>query len=305
MKKYLEKYFAGGALLCALPLMRIMPECFITHLAYVCAYVLYFTVPSRRSIVRKNLILVYGKSASYREISRLSRRIYFENTFSVVDAFFLLIKKYDRHSVIARMIIDGKCILDRALSRGKGVIAAGCHLSNFVFGVIALSAMGYPMTALARRLDSPIINDIFHRECARRGVELIYTKPQYRAAHMSVAAIRRKRILWTIVDQDYRRKGVFVDFMGLPASTPQGAAVIAARLNVPVITLAVLRARGRHYRVVIGEEIPIEKTGDTECDVAVNTQRITLRVEEHIRKHPEQWWWFHRRWKTKKPADAV
>jgi len=54
------------------------------------------------------------------------------------------------------------------------------------------------------------------------------------------------------------------------------------------------------YRLVIGPEVEISRTGDYDRDILENTQRFTDIVEDTVRKHPEQWFWLHQRWKTKK-----
>jgi KDO2-lipid IV(A) lauroyltransferase len=51
--------------------------------------------------------------------------------------------------------------------------------------------------------------------------------------------------------------------------------------------------------IEIFEEIPQQRTGDREADTLVNTARYQKAIEEMVRKHPEQWLWTHRRYRTR------
>jgi KDO2-lipid IV(A) lauroyltransferase len=53
------------------------------------------------------------------------------------------------------------------------------------------------------------------------------------------------------------------------------------------------------YRLRFEPAVELVRTGDTERDVFVNTQKFAKVIEAIIRKHPEQWVWVHARWKTR------
>jgi KDO2-lipid IV(A) lauroyltransferase len=60
---------------------------------------------------------------------------------------------------------------------------------------------------------------------------------------------------------------------------------------------------GRH-QVVLEGPLELPDTGDHDRDVLAFMQDLNDRLERHVRAHPEQWYWLHRRWKTR-PPDAV
>jgi KDO2-lipid IV(A) lauroyltransferase len=53
------------------------------------------------------------------------------------------------------------------------------------------------------------------------------------------------------------------------------------------------------HQLVLDPEIPLAITGDLDHDIQVNTARFTEAIERHVRAHPEQWFWVHRRWKSR------
>jgi len=78
--------------------------------------------------------------------------------------------------------------------------------------------------------------------------------------------------------------------------------VFALRWNVPVVFGTALRQRDGRFRLLF-EEIPVEDTGDRELDVDRVVARYTQMLERYVRRHPEQYFWQHRRWK-RQPADT-
>jgi len=54
---------------------------------------------------------------------------------------------------------------------------------------------------------------------------------------------------------------------------------------------------------VSGQNVPVPRTGDLEADVTTLMAELAARLEGEIRKAPEQYFWFHRRWKTRPPAE--
>ena len=107
-----------------------------------------------------------------------------------------------------------------------------------------------------------------------------------------------------VADQDARKSGVFVNFLGRPASTVRGPAMFAVRQNAPVIPGFIWRTSAitHHARL----EAPLWPDPTLEGDDAITdlTQRYTDRISEAIRQRPTEYFWAHRRWKTKPPERA-
>jgi KDO2-lipid IV(A) lauroyltransferase len=97
---------------------------------------------------------------------------------------------------------------------------------------------------------------------------------------------------------------VFVDFFGKPACTNKGLALMAMKTKAPVVPIFIHRAGKDKHVVEVWDEIPAINTGDKEADIIANTQAYTRAIETYIRRHPDQWFWMHRRWKTQPPKDG-
>ncbi len=114
-------------------------------------------------------------------------------------------------------------------------------------------------------------------------------------------ALHDRGLLVLPFDQNSTRGlGVFVDFFGVPASTNAGIARIALRTDAPIVPVFIVRdGRSARHRVHVLPIMQVERTGDLEADVVTNTQRFSEVFEEMVRRHPEQWLWMHKRWKTR------
>ena len=100
-------------------------------------------------------------------------------------------------------------------------------------------------------------------------------------------------ILGLVSDQDAKRKGVFVNFFNKPASTHKGAALFHLNTNASLIFGICVQKNIGQYQV---EFIPINPDKKSVEDI---TQLYTSVIERSIKKYPEQYFWFHNRWKTK------
>ena len=115
--------------------------------------------------------------------------------------------------------------------------------------------------------------------------------------------ILRKRILVGIlIDQNVdRHKGILVDFFTRKASTTFGIARLALAMNAAIHPAFIFRDPGRKFHHVLrfGPPIAIDPGAPREEEVARVTRRCNEELEKAIREAPDQWMWFHRRWKTR------
>jgi KDO2-lipid IV(A) lauroyltransferase len=112
-------------------------------------------------------------------------------------------------------------------------------------------------------------------------------------------SLKRNSLIGVLLDQNARRKhGVFADFFGAPASTSKGLALLARKTGAPVVPLFLVRDSG-HFLAEFGKPLPKIMTGDKTRDIEAATLIYNKVIEEIILRYPEQWFWVHRRWKTK------
>ena len=107
-----------------------------------------------------------------------------------------------------------------------------------------------------------------------------------------------------LIDQDTNVKSRFVDFFGMPAATPVGATILALKTDAAVIPITIKLGEDNLQHITARSPMPLQRTGDEETDLVVNTQHFTNTLEEFVREVPEQWVWMHERWKTQ-PGEEI
>jgi KDO2-lipid IV(A) lauroyltransferase len=126
------------------------------------------------------------------------------------------------------------------------------------------------------------------------------------AAAGVLRSLHQHELLVLPFDQNSTRGlGVFVDFFGRAASTNSGIARLALRTGAPVVPVFIVRdgTRARH-RVTVLPIIYAQRSGNFEADVKRTTQELSDVFESMVRRHPEQWLWVHKRWKTRPPGET-
>jgi len=187
--------------------------------------------------------------------------------------------------------------VEAALAEGKGIVLVTGHLGNWEVGGAAVSSRGILVDAVARPQRNPLFDRELLRTRERLGMRVI---PQDQAVRRGFRSLREGRLLALVADQNVRNGGVFVEFFGSPASTARGPALFTLRAGSPLFVTAVIRQPGwrSRYRMSF-RRIPVDPTGEMETDLLTLTRDHTALLQHYVERHPEQYFWPHRRWKTR------
>ncbi|MGO9058061.1 MAG: lysophospholipid acyltransferase family protein [Candidatus Binataceae bacterium] len=181
---------------------------------------------------------------------------------------------------------------------GRGLLILSAHFGNFELLAVAHAMHGYQISLVhhTQRLLAGDAVMTFVRE--RAGVEIIR---KHSAARAVLKALRRGETVGIPFDQNAKRsEAVFVPFFNETAATTSGLARLAALSGAPVVPVFIIREPDmRSHRIEIGDEIAIERSGDPKADIEDNTRRFVKAIEDVVRRHPEQFLWTHRRYRTR------
>ena len=209
---------------------------------------------------------------------------------------FARFRRLSRRALMEMVDVEGMEHLDDALSRGKGAVLFSGHFGNWELLGAVVARRGYPLHVT----DTNHSNELTHRiiSSLRIGQGMTVIAPSEPSSRITGLLSENKFVSY-LADQDARRDGIFVDFLGRPASTVRGPAIFSIRKRCPIVALFLVR-RGvdRHLAVV---EKPIWPDPRLEGRDAIRdlTQRYTRILEKYIRESPGQYFWMHRRWKTR------
>jgi len=238
-----------------------------------------------------NLDLAYGESISTAE----KRRILWKavDNLALVAAEFSHIDRMVKSGGTNAIDVEGLEHID--ISRGH--LCIGAHLGNWELMAHFMAAgCGYKVAEVVRPFDAPSVDRAIDgiRTCG--GVKTI---PKDNAGKEILRVLREGYLLGVMVDQSPRENGVPVTFFGAPCWATIAPVMIAVRAKAPILPVSLTRQPNGRYVLRFLPSIEMERTGDLRADLVYNSQRCQDAIEELVRTTPEQWLWFHRRWKER------
>lgn len=275
-----------SALICHLPYGLIMAA------GRVLGNLYYLLIKKERERAVAQMMPALGIDEA--EARRLVRESFVNLARNVLEILYMPV--LNEKNLYDYLEIDHLERMEQALAEGKGVVVLTGHVGTWEWLSAAFSLNGMPVTAIAKPQPNMqytnALNDLrktIHVEIFSRGSsELI----------AAAKALKKGKILGFLADQDAGPNGAFLPFLGKIASTPMGPAVFARKFNSPVLPAFIIRQPSGKHKVVIGEIMRYEDTGDTDRDLFEFTKRMTAVVESIIRENPTQWLWFQKRWNT-------
>ncbi len=259
------------------------------------ALLFYHVSEKNRLIVFHNLSRAFPEK-NIAELEKIAKGCY--RSLGIVAAEFFDILTITKDNMSGWVDIEGLENYEAAHSKNRGILFFTGHFGNWEIMATSFALLCGPANVVYREMDNPVIRDIVDRIRSYTGNRLV---PKERAAKKIIRLLNKNEMVGILIDQNVAwEEGVFVDFFGRPAATTDGLVAIALHTGSPVLPCFNYRMKDGRYRFVIRPEIEISSTGDYDKDLLDNTQRVTTVVEEMIREHPEQWFWLHQRWKTKK-----
>ncbi len=242
-----------------------------------------------RAIARRNIEAAFPELSS-KEQNRLAREN-FKSTFIALVELPLFWFASNRR-LRKLFVIEGMEHMNHARAQGRGVIMMGGHFTSMLM-CGRLLAMELPFNILVKRARSEFFEAIMrhYREKYYGG---IIDSDDIRGL---VKALRRNEICWYSPDHDISGQDVvFAPFMGIPTATLTATARLAKMAKSPIVPINFERNpdnSGYTLRLLPPwEDFP---SGD---DV-VDATRLNQFIEAHVREVPEQYFWLHRRFKTR------
>ncbi len=193
-------------------------------------------------------------------------------------------------------------VLELLLSRKQGLLMLTAHYGNFEILGYLMATLGFPTASVARPLDNPHISKYLFDVRERLGQRVIVKQG---ATEDVVAEMEAHNAVGFVADQNAGPKGIFVDFFGRRASTYKSIGLVAMQYNAPVV-VAYARRIGDEFKFVIGVQDVIYPADwqDQPDPLRYITQRYSKAIEDFISDDPGQYWWVHRRWKTRPKGEV-
>lgn len=249
---------------------------------------------SRRHITLTNIRLCFPELTP-EEQDQLARKSFISNGIGMLE---LGLAWFRDPADFARITtIHGHHHLEQALSKGNGVLLLGGHYSTLDLGGSLVTEV-IEADVMQRDHNNPLTNAVMTRARERRyGVAL--SSKDLRGL---LKRLKANRTVWYAADQDHGRRGtVFAPFFNVPTSSITATARIAERSGCAVVPFSHFRRTDQPgYDIYFHPALENFPSGDDVADATLVNQVI----EQEIRRHPDQYLWMHRRFKTRpSPSD--
>jgi KDO2-lipid IV(A) lauroyltransferase len=272
-------------------------ERLLDRLAGVVARLWYRLDSRHRKITLRNLEFAYGPDLTPAARERLAREVFRQFVLFAWETLVLLLAPLSH--IRRKVIILGWEHIDKALAKGRGMIAITAHAGNWEYTVMGYGLQYRPVAVVGRDLDQPVARRLA-RYLRERGGNWLVTKQ--RGLKDILRHLKQNRVVGIVIDQNTAtEEGLLVDFFGHPARTTPVAALLARRHDVPVLPTLSRRLPGGRHLTVIFPPIPLEMTNDIQGDIRRHLERQNRALEAWVRAEPAQWLWLHRRWKNQFP----
>jgi KDO2-lipid IV(A) lauroyltransferase len=214
------------------------------------------------------------------------------NAFDALRLMYLPPEK-----VLQLCTVDGEEHMRGAYREGRGVVGLTGHIGCWELLAAYFSCREYKLSVVHRDNDNRELNSMLVDMRRRFGIASI---PRGTGALSAFKALKRGEILAMLIDQDIDVDGILVPFFGVPAHTPRGAAAFSIRSGAPIVPLAIHMQPDGSHRITV---LPALETPPAELDERQRIDELTRRssqaVESLIRIYPQQWVWFHDRWRRR------
>src|ERR1044072_2888241 len=258
------------------------------------AMLVYRLSKKHRHRALSNLELAYPEMPEDERV-KLAKRCFLH--FGRVFGDFLRSSARSNSEVVADSALLGFEHLDAALAKGNGVILISAHFGNWERASHRVVAAGYKVSVVARDANDSDLNRSVMRKREKQGVKVL---PRGKAARGILSLMKANEIVAILPDQN--SGDIFVPFFGQPAGTVTGPVSIAVKTGASLIPIFAPRVGAAKYEIRIYPALePVEGYEPIEG----YTRAINNKIESIIRENPDQWLWFHDRWKSARRAGRL
>jgi KDO2-lipid IV(A) lauroyltransferase len=262
---------------------------------------LFGLVPIRRRTVMTNLRRVFGGTLPEPEIRRLAQAHYAH--FARLLAEFVVLPCLPRKRRQAMVRVENMEAPIRAHTQDKGLLILTGHFGNWevatVAGIAQFPQYKHLFHFLRRPLKPPWFDALVTSRFRRAGFGTLSSRG---SADAILDLLGRGGIVVFPFDQHAAGKdGVAVDFLGEPAGTHKSMAILAMTTGTPVLPASSWREPDGTHVLRFEDPVPWIECEDVNEAIRRNTRAYNAALERLVLRHPEQWFWMHRRWKLKRP----
>ncbi len=281
-------------------LIQILPWSFGLTLARMLAWLIYRVDRRHRLVAADNIRRAFA-DLDEPAVDRLVRASYLYLTTMLVEMIRLprVLRRDNVYDLIQHGQPGDLPLIRDWVATGRPRLVLTGHFGNWEVLAYVTGLVGFRGAIIARRLDNPFLDRFLAQFRRTTGLQLLDKNRDYPRILETLAEGQGIGILG---DQDAGPRGLFVDFFGRPASTFKSIALLSLEYEAPIFVFGAARVGWpMRYKIYLEDLILPEDYANQADAPRAMTERYTRALERLVRRHPEQYFWLHRRWKHQPP----
>lgn len=261
------------------------------------AGVLWFDVLRfRRQIVIDNLTIAFPEWSEEKKV-QVGRQAVYNMAYNFPELFAM--PAMNKKWLADNVVFEGFENLEKAHAKGKGAFLLTLHLGNGDVAANAIELCKYPVHMITKRFKTKWFDDLWFSLRGAKGVRYIDAHGSSNAFDILKALKKRENVVFVLDQYMGKPFGIETSFFGKKTGTAYGLALFVQKSKSPVVPIYTFEGNDKKLHIVIEPEMDLSAcvVDDKDQTTARMTQAFNDKLEEIIRKHPEQWMWVHRRWK--------
>ncbi len=267
-------------------IVLLLPRSIGYQLAKVISTIRFLIFKKDKDALYYNLYPVLKDREKVRKISKEA-----VNNFAYYLVDFFRYNKFNQKFIDKYVEISGLENLDKALAKGKGVIALTAHLGNYELAGAVTALLGYPLSGVALPHKDKRVNEFFNRNRQRVGMKVI---PTGIAVKGCFSALKKGGILAILGDKSFSASSRNMEMFSNLAAIPRGASFFALKTGAEIIPSFLVRKNKFFYNLIF--EKPIQFNKCNECPEKEILEQYTKILEKYIQNYPGQWYMFEKYW---------
>jgi Kdo2-lipid IVA lauroyltransferase/acyltransferase len=263
------------------------------YIGRILGKLLYAVASKQRKIMLVNLRIAYGDSKTEEELKVISRKVFEE--FGMIALEWMTLKNLKKERLDKLVEVEGLEHLLAARKKNPSVILLGAHFGNWEYAHLYYASNINRLSFIVRAIDTPYLERERISCNTRFGMDILYKQNGLRPA---IKNLKNGIDLVQFADHKVNlSEGLECKFFDKYVATISVAPALSEKYHAPVIPMFIVRRSDDpiRHKIIFLPELELDPE-DGEEMVAKATQRQNYIFEEIIKKYPQQWLWFHKRW---------
>ena len=274
-------------------LIPLFPLKFLYFAARLKARFFYYVIPIRKRVAFTNLRVAFPEKSN-KEIRTIVKKCYLNILIVLVEFFYL--RKLSKNQLGEKFKIVNADLIKERFKTGKGIIFVSAHFGNWeIMAYGGALIFGKPLSVIVKEQTNKQLDKRINGIREHNGNSMIEMK---KAARDVLMSLKENYIVAMLGDQSAPAESAKVKFLGKELTAFEGPAVFALKTGAPVFWGVPVRDENYNYSleaVEIDTSLYKEYSAENIRDI---TQQTMSLLEAYIKKHPDHWLWFHKRFKS-------